>query len=221
LPHAGLGVPDEAAPFCVLTSEQIAEDGDVGASEVYALEASFQVFVTTDVARAIVDLNRAEQDRSKDGVVKTHTCWDVPVYRPFPPESVIRELLDRYWRPYHGSLTAGANSGVRLGLDLHTMAAIGPPVGPDPGRERPRVCLSNADGTCPRAWIESLQRWFRHSFGPDVRINQPFRGGYITRTHACELPWVQVEISRGPFMTNACKRAAVLEALERWCERTP
>ena len=81
LPHAGLRVPDEVAHLCTLTEREIAEDGDEGAAAIYDLAGDVDAFVTTDVARAIVDLNRAVDDRRRDGVVKTHTCWDVPIYR--------------------------------------------------------------------------------------------------------------------------------------------
>jgi N-formylglutamate amidohydrolase len=220
VPHAGLRIPEEAEPYCILTPEQVSEDGDVGAAEIYALEAEFEAYLTTDIARAIVDLNRAENDRRADGVVKTHTCWNVPVYQPFPPEEAIDQLLDRYYRPYHRRLKELAGTGVRLGVDLHTMAATAPPVGPDPGAKRPRVCLSNADhATCPKEWLESLQRCFQETFGPDVRVNDPFKGGFITRSHGVEIPWVQVELSRGPFMTSSEKRGAVLLALNAWCRK--
>lgn len=221
VPHAGWRVPEQAQPYCALSPEEILEDGDVGASEIYALETEFEAYLTTDVARAIVDLNRAEDDRRKDGVVKTHTCWNVPVYTEFPPESVVQELLDRYYHPYHARLRELAKTPVRCGLDLHTMAAEGPPVGPDPGVERPWVCLGNGDGTtCPETWIEALQQCFRETFGPNVRVNDPFKGGFVTRSHAAELPWIQIELSRGPHMTNEEKKSAVLTALIRWCERT-
>jgi formiminoglutamase len=154
-------------------------------------------------------------------VVKTHTCWNVLVYREFPPETVVKQLLDRYYYPYHARLKELAASNVQLGVDLHTMAANGPPVGPDPGRERPWVCLSNGNGTtCPRDWIEALKACFEDGFGPNVRINDPFKGGFITRTHFAELPWIQVELLRGSFMSNHEKRNAVLSALTQWCERT-
>ena len=81
VPHGGLEVPSEVAHICALTPKEIAEDGDEGARELYDLENHVAGFVDTDVARAIIDLNRAEDDFSKDGVIKTHTCWDVPVYR--------------------------------------------------------------------------------------------------------------------------------------------
>jgi N-formylglutamate amidohydrolase len=220
VPHAGWRVPPEAEPYCILSERDLLEDGDVGASAIYALDRESTALLTTDIARAIVDLNRAEDDRRPDGVVKTHTCWNVPVYRELLPEEVVKELLDRYYYPYHARLRELAKSGVKLGVDLHTMAATGPPLGPDPGIERPRVCLSNGDGeTCPQEWIESLKTCFEEGFGPYVRINDPFKGGFITRSMAAPLPWLQVELSRGPFMSNGEKRHAVLKALRRWCER--
>lgn len=219
-PHAGLRVPPEAEPHCILTPTEIERDGDEGAAEIYAIRDAVAAYVTTDVARAIVDLNRAEDDRATDGVVKTHTCWQVPVYGRPLPDTVIESLLAKYYRPYHARLTELSQSGVRLGVDCHTMAAHGPPIGPDPGAPRPWVCLSNADGTCPHDWIESLAQHFETAFEHAVSINSPFQGGYITRTHAAEMPWVQLELSRAPFLPNDQKRRRVLAALRAWCEST-
>ena len=67
VPHAGLRVPPEAERFCKLTETEIAKDGDEGAAEIYTIESEVECYVTTDIARAIVDLNRAEDDRRKDG----------------------------------------------------------------------------------------------------------------------------------------------------------
>ncbi len=219
VPHAGLRVPPEAEPYCILTAQEIAADGDVGAAAIYALASEAAAYCTTDIARAIIDLNRAEDDRHADGVVKTHTCWNVPVYREFPAEPVVEALLARYYRPYHQRLRELAGPDIRLGVDCHTMAAYGPPVGPDPGRERPWVCLSNAEGTCPREWIEELQDCFEEAFDGPVTINQPFQGGYITRSHAAEMPWVQLELSRAPFVSDDEKRQRVLQSLAQWCRR--
>ncbi len=219
VPHAGLWVPPEAEPYCSLRPHEILEDGDVGAAEIFwPLEPHVAAFVTTDVARAIVDLNRAEDDRRKDGIVKTHTCWDVPVYRRPLPETVATSLIERYHRPYHERLAALAATGVRVGLDCHTMAAKGPPVGPDPGRERPAVCLGNADGTCPDEWVEALARCFERAFEAPATVNDPFAGGHIVRSHAAELPWIQVELSRGPFLSNGEKATRTLAALRDWWE---
>jgi hypothetical protein len=60
--------------------------------------------------------------------------------------------------------------------------------------------------------MEGLQRSFQRLLGDHVRMNDPFRGGYITRVHAEEMPWVQLELSRAPFLSNPEKRDLVLEA---------
>lgn len=219
VPHAGLRVPPEAEPYCILTPRQVAEDADQGAAEIYALESEVVAYQTTDVARAIIDLNRAPYDRRPDGVVKTHTCWNVPVYLELPPDEVIEVLLQRYYWPYQQGLSRLARSEAILGVDCHTMLAKGPPIGPGPGVERPWVCLSNGEGSCPQPWIESLRNCFQEVFEGPVRINDPFQGGYITRAHAAELPWVQLEFSRAPFLDLAEKRQRVLAALTSFCRR--
>ncbi len=220
VPHAGLRVPEEVADKCVLSPQEIAEDGDGGAAEIYSIADEVGAFVTTDVARAIVDMNRARDDRRRDGVVKTHTCWDVPVYRLPLATPEIEQLLDAYHAPYHERLTAlGASGQWPLGIDCHTMAASGPPVGPDPGSERPWLCLSNGEGTCPQEWIEGLAACFAELIDGQIGINDPFRGGYITRSHAAEMPWIQLELSRAPHMTNDEKRQMVLSAFRTWISR--
>ena len=93
-PAAGLRMPDEVENICVLTKNDIIMDRDEHAAAIYyPLEQHVAAFLTTDIARAIVDLNRAEDDFCKDGVIKTHTCWDVPVYREHPSSCRIGSSL--------------------------------------------------------------------------------------------------------------------------------
>ncbi|WP_295880732.1 N-formylglutamate amidohydrolase [uncultured Thiohalocapsa sp.] len=219
VPHAGLLVPDEVARLSLLTPAQIARDGDEGAAAIYAvLRDRVAHYVTTDIARAFVDLNRAEGDLRKDGVVKTHTCWDQPVYRAPLPPATVETLLQRWHRPYHHKLTELAGSGVLLGVDCHTMAAAGPPVGPDCGQPRPEVCIGDGNGACPPDWAEGLVDCFQRHFGGEVTLNRPFSGGYIVRAHAAELPWVMIELSRAPFASDAEKGRRVLAALTQWLD---
>jgi N-formylglutamate amidohydrolase len=49
-----------------------------------------------------------------------------------------------------------------------------------------------------------------------VAVNKPFRGGHIIRRHAGKIPWLQLELSRAPFMTNPDKGRLVIGSLERW-----
>lgn len=219
IPHAGLQVPPEVKDICILGVQDIIKDSDKGAAEIYLpLKTEVTALVTTDMARAIIDMNRSEDDQRKDGIVKTHTCWDAPVYSKYPSEETVKTLIDKYYRPYHRDLSR-LFRGVMLGLDCHTMAAEGPPVGPDPGIRRPHVCLSNGDGTCPQEWMESLAACFKKAFRTEVATNHPFKGGYIVRSHAKELPWIQIELSREAFLSMAEKSDAVLQALVDWCNR--
>jgi N-formylglutamate deformylase len=214
VPHGGRRVPPEVEDLCILTPDQIAEDGDEGAAEIYAFADRVAAHVAADVARAIVDPNRAPDDFSRDGVVKTHTCWEDPVYREALAPETRQALVERYWRPYHAELTRRAPADVILGVDCHTMAATAPPVGPDAGAERPAICLSDDGGsTCPPELFERVAGALEQAFGVPVSRNAPFRGGYIARAHARELPWVQLELSRAPFASLAEKRARVLAAL--------
>lgn len=216
VPHAGLAVPQEARDYCALTPEQILADSDEGAGEIYDLKSEVAVHITTDVARAVVDMNRSEDDRGRDGIVKTHTCYNTPVYRKPVPEDVVEVLLERYYRPYHRRLSESA-ADAKFGVDCHTMAAVGPPCSKDSDCERPNICLSNAHGTCPQDWFEKLAQCLEASFDSEISVNRPFKGGYIIRSHSSELPWVQIEFSRAPFLQIADKRERVLQALTLFC----
>jgi formiminoglutamase len=216
VPHGGLTVPDELQANCLLDLQQITQDGDKYALEIYApLETEVAAFVSTDIARAVIDMNRAEDDIRKDGVVKTHTCWEVPIWHKPLDNSTIQHLLESYHKPYHRRLSALAKQpDLILAVDCHTMAATGPPVGPDPDEKRPQVCLGNASGeSCPDEWMEILQSSFQRHFPGKITVNQPFSGGYITRHHGHEMPWVQIEISRGEFATPAKKSKWIRDAL--------
>ncbi len=220
VPHAGVRVPPEVSALTIISEDDIIRDGDEGAADIYAVADRVAAYVSTDVARAFLDMNRAEDDRSADGVVKTHTCWNVQIYREPLPEDIVESLIQRYYRPYHEQLSKAARAGeLILGIDCHTMAQKGPPIGPDPGRARPLICLSYSDGTCPRPWIELMASFCREEFGEEVRINDPFTGGHLIRAHAGELPWMQFEINRAPFADNRLKRRKLIAALTRWCER--
>lgn len=218
VPHAGLVVPPEVRDICLLTPEQIRHDSDDEAAEIYALQPEVAAFIDTDVPRAIVDLNRDESDRTKDGVVKTHTIWNIPIYSRPLPQDTVEFLLEKYYRPYHRRLRE-LSADARICFDCHTMAEFAPPIAPDAGAERPHVCLGNAHKNCPQPLFQKLLRSFAQTFGSDnVTVNIPFGGGHIVRTHAAQKPWVQIELSRAHFMPTCNKHAAVARALRTFCE---
>ncbi len=218
VPHAGRKIPEETVDICMLSDAEIINDSDEGADEIYNIRQYSEYFLTTDIARAIIDLNRAPDDIRTDGVIKTHTCTMTPIYRSYPDNDTISMLMDRYYYPYHRRLTELAGLKPVLGIDCHTMFANGPPSAKDEGKERPYVCISNGEGTCPDKWVKQMIECFKVEFDDNVKWNDPFKGGYITRCHSKEMPWVQLEISRGDFMSSAMKHQKVINALNKFAD---
>ena len=207
VPHGGLWVPPEVEPFCRLDLPAILKDGDTWAQHLYNLGGRVLACTRFPVARAVVDVNRAADDRppeNPDGVVKTVTVDNEPVWQN--PQGLspgqVEFLLERYYEPYHRRLArASQNKSVLLGLDCHTMLDRAPVISSHPGEQRPLVCLSNGGDergealtgpvTAPpallRALGEALERQLEdegiEKGVPVVELNRPFRGGYIIQRH--------------------------------------
>ena len=211
IPHGGTETPPEVAGRVIATPREIFEDGDAFTREIYDLGERVAHVQSARIARAFVDLNRAEDDRppdNPDGVIKTATCFDRPIYSAPLEDRATEDLLARYHRPYHEGLeNAGRNAGAVLALDCHSMAAMPPPVAPDAGRPRPLFCLSNGEGqTCDDLLLARLAARLAAAFdcpAEEVALNRPFKGGYITRRHGRNpLPWIQVEMNRVLYLND-------------------
>ena len=216
IPHGGDRIPPEAAEMCALRPADIWSDGDACTRKIYDLGDAVAAVRTTKIARAIVDLNRAPDDRppaNPDGVVKSLTAQGVSVWRggAAPGDDLARLLIERYWQPYHDELaTLCEQSDVHVAFDCHSMAEFAPAISPRAGEARPLFCLSNADGvTAPTELLEGLASALAEAFECDrasIGLNEPFSGGYITRTHGRakgaepSVPWVQIEMNRSWYL---------------------
>ena len=212
-------MPDEVQNYSLLTLEQIIEDGDEGASEIYNFPELVETLIKADIARAFVDLNRSPDDRRDDGVVKTKTCMNESIYNSPLPEHLVELLISRYYTPYHRRLSHLAQNA-KAGIDCHTMFAKSPPISDRPGVTRPHICLGNGYGTCSDKMINEMASSFANEFGEsNVTINEPFAGGYIIKKHSAEIPWIQIEVSREPFMKNQDKKEKIISAVTAWAKR--
>lgn len=230
IPHGGRRIAPEIRDIWALSESDALHDGDPFTDLIYDFGDHVQAQLVMEYYRAVVDLNRAPDDiapQNPDGVVKSHTCWDVPVYRAgaLPDDELKRVLLDRYYYPYHERIEHYMNdSRIRLVVDCHSMAAASPPIEEDAGTVRPLICLGNLgdeDGevepvfervTCDpgimKFMAEEFEIVFRHEdleVEPPavVTMNVPFNGGYITRTHGGRgIPLVQIEMSRALYLNK-------------------
>ncbi len=229
LPHGGLAVPPELHGRIALTPEQIFNEADAYVDEIFDYRDRVVHWLNFPYARAILDVNRPADatlhHRLGDGAVKEQTSYGTAVFRDdcAPDVTLVGELIARYWWPWHEQLAAiVADPAVRLIVDCHSMAAIGPSAYDDPTAVRPRVSASNfgdSDGEPGQDWgyvtaPPALTRFFGERLGallagvPDLAptgapyaINQPYRGGWPMRQYGGgEKPWLMIELSRALYI---------------------
>ena len=111
VPHGGWKVAEEVRDIWALSKKDAFHDGDPFTPIIYDFSDRVSCQLVMEQYRAVVDLNRAPDDiapRNKDGVIKSHTCYDIEVYQPgaLPDDALKKVLLDRYYYPYHEKLQA-------------------------------------------------------------------------------------------------------------------
>lgn len=230
LPHAGLKTPAELNGRLALTEEHIFNEADVYTEEVYNFRDQILHWASFPYARAIIDVNRAEDpslSRPGDGIIKRQTSYGNSVYLPGqePDEQLEKLLINRYWRPWHEKLAViAADPRVKLVLDCHSMAAVGPSAYTDanPNQVRPRVSISNlgdwdGDNRTPDQRISAdphVTRMLAVQLGKNLddlptlapvgarsAVNTPYMGGYDIAAHGGRTqPWLMLEVNRALYV---------------------
>ena len=230
IPHGGWKVADEIKDIWALSKKDAFHDGDPFTSRIYDYSERVEFQIVMEYYRAVIDLNRQPDDiapENPDGVVKSHTCWNVPVYKQesLPDATLTKKLLEKYYYPYHKQMEEQIkNPDIKLAVDCHSMAAKSPPIEADAGAVRPLICLGNLGDengeiepvfnrvTCDPELIRFMANEFRIVFqheGLEVAppaiatVNVPFNGGNITRRYGGRgTPFVQIEMSRALYLTE-------------------
>lgn len=230
IPHGGVETPEELLELVVATPEDQREDIDHLTREIFSVpEGMVADQIHFSIARTFVDLNRHPDDwgpEHADGVVKTHTHLDRPVFSRYPEDSVLKSMLARLYRPYHDQLASAiSDPEVVLLLDCHSMAPYGLSVSPDlPGQPRPLINLGHQGGaTAPRELVEALQAVMAEVYEiplEEIRIDHPFNGGYISsRHHSARCSAIQVEFNRAFYLGEEEGKARPYlepEVIELW-----
>ncbi len=212
-----------------MTPEQIFNEADAYLNDIFDFREQLLYFETFPYSRAILDVNRptdsASHHRQGDGMIKHLTSYGDPVYYPGrEPESDLKQyLIKRYWQPWHNRLAEiEQDERVKLVIDCHSMAAVGPSAYDDPFLLRPRVEVGNLGDeqgnlSPPRNRLSApadVTSFFAEKLGhvladvPDLTetgaataINTPFRGGWNIITHGHKKqPWLLVELNRGLYI---------------------
>jgi N-formylglutamate amidohydrolase len=232
LPHAGLEVPPELEGRLAIGEDQIFNEADVYTDLIFDFRDRVTHWVRFPYARALIDVNRPDDPamlkRVGDGVVKDVTSYGQTIFKPGQRPDFVeeRELVHRYWHPWHEQLAAIASDpDIKLVIDAHSMAARGTKKYDPAQRLRPRGCVSNlgdARGylrngyprtTMPAADLQFLGQEVGRGLaripalcpagdpGP-VILNAPYWGGWDLKAHGMESaqPWAMIEVSRAMYV---------------------
>lgn len=230
IPHGGWKVAEEIKDIWALNQKDAFHDGDPFTSQIYDFSEHVEFQIVMEYFRAVIDLNRQSDDiapKNPDGVIKSHTCWNIPVYKQdsLPDETLKKILLEKYYYPYHKLMEEQIkNPKIKLAVDCHSMAAQSPPIEADAGAVRPLICLGNlgdANGeiepvfnrvTCDPELVRFMADEFKNVFQhEDLEVvppaistmNVPFNGGSITRLYGGQgVPFVQIEMSRALYLSK-------------------
>lgn len=212
IPHGGREKPPELEEHLCISEKDLFDDSDPFVIEIYDLGDKVEKVISTNIARAFVDLNRSIRDlppENPDGLIKSSTCYQKPIYilGKEPDYSLREDLIQKYYRPYHKSIQKSLHDlDLQLCLDCHSMASVAPNISPDGNKKtRPLFCLSNQDGQSSSIQlIELFADCISKGFSIDrkeISLNDPFHGGYITKTYGNNpIPWIQVEMNRNLYL---------------------
>jgi len=227
--HSGLAVPPEVESRLALSERHIFNEADLFTEEIYAFREKVLHWHSFPIARAIIDFNRpADKSRVRpgDGIVKQQTSYGTAVYKQgqAPDAALEAQLIQQYWQPWHDKMAAiAADPDVKLVIDAHSMAAVGPSAYGDPAKLRPQLLVANlgdAQGerheerqlplSAPPALTRRFGQLLAESFAgvPEltetaagVWLNRPFYGGWNIMAHGQGAQaWMMVEVNRGLYV---------------------
>lgn len=223
-PHVGTEIPPDIAATMTPLARRT-PDTDWFVHDLYGFAPAMGItLVHARFSRYVVDLNRDPagaklyaDGRAETGLVPVQSFAREPLYDgPTPDAAELRRRVDRYYKPYHAAIEA-ALSELRqrhahvLFFDAHSIKRRVPSIRPEPFAD---VILGDQAGRTAhrqlaRTALDALQ-------GLDVAHNEPFMGGYLTRSfgrpaegrHA-----LQLEMSQDLYMDeDAGRRDASKEA---------
>jgi len=240
-PHSGIAYPADFHPAA--TPAQIRTTWDAYVDELFAgVTATGATLLAAAFPRAYIDANRAASDidpelidgtwpepvvlsehaRRGMGLIRRFALPAVPMYHERLPVAAVRRRIDAYFIPYRNALHAAVEGareqhGAVWHFNCHSMKSRGNAMNVDAGAARPDFVIGDRDGTTADAEFTAWVASYFSNLGYRVRINDPYRGADIVRSHgdpAHGRTSVQLEINRALYLDEAtCERGPGFAAL--------
>lgn len=192
IPHAGTWIPPEDRRFMLEAIQDHPPDTDWFVDRLYDFAPSLGVgCIRANLSRYIIDLNRPsdgkalyQDSRSNTGLIPRQTFAGGPIYSDVADLARLKsKRLSLYYEPYYEAIARLLEErrqefGYCLLIDAHSIKRRVPSIKPEPF---PDIIISDNDGkSCHPALIAAAKSGLGDSY--DVRVNEIFKGGHITRT---------------------------------------
>ncbi|MFM7028478.1 MAG: N-formylglutamate amidohydrolase [Chakrabartia sp.] len=248
VPHAGRAYPADLDQICRFPAERL-----LGLEDRYAdllvnqCRAAGFAGLIAHTPRALIDLNRAEQDmdpgmlcapmaapppqlsakaRGGLGLIPRRTPQLGEIWRHRFHPAEVEGRIARHHRPYHRALTqllreTEARFGCALLVDVHSM----PPLAQGPALPAPDIVIGDRFGRSATPELMETARAICAAAGHRVAFNAPYAGGHILERHAAPTRQVyalQIEIDRRLYLDAALVEpgvglAAMASLVHRLC----
>ena len=218
VPHAGLGIPDDARRSIVLNDEALATEAalmadtntDVLARRAYELTQVAPHLFINNFSRLTIDPERfdspaEEMNKVGMGVVYTKT-HDGQVLRV---EDSDREMLvAKYFDSYSSAFTQLVNNvlaahGRATIIDVHSYAKDPLPYELHKDDERPQLCIGyDTHHTTNDLANKAVDSFSHFDF---IAVNEPFQGSYVPLEHykkERQLESVMLELRKDAYDSN-------------------
>jgi N-formylglutamate deformylase len=221
VPHGGYRIPEELEEVVSLDTNDLLLSADTGANDIFLFESC--AILNTHISRLFVDLDRAPLDiniRASDGVMKTRTFLGYNVFENemFPDHIAIANILKRHHAPFYDAVHKILSTGeIKLVIECHTVAAVGPRLARDKDIPRPLISVSRFRETtegggecCPLSVAEAVISNLARSFSAeDHALDDPYKiletpiKGNLAKTFADRNPWLRLNLSRALFINDS------------------
>lgn len=226
VPHAGRDYPAAMTPMLRVPQTALLPLEDRHVDTLAHAALGDEMLFVQRLARAWIDLNRAEDDRdplldlgaaSKGlsarsakvrgglGLVPRRLAGVGDLWRAPLRASDVEARLAHDHRPYHAALSAAlaaarARFGIAVLVDLHSMPGLGPV------QDVARIVIGDRFGQSAAARLVSSIEAVIDARGLRQALNTPYAGGHILERHADPLRQIhaiQIEVDRRLYLDAA------------------
>jgi N-formylglutamate deformylase len=221
IPHGGYRIPEEFTDLTSITELDLVMSADAGANEIFDTQSAAAV-IQCPISRLFTDIDRDPTSfppKDENGVIKKLTFFGDDIFSEgfFPDYIAITGILKRYYFPTYETVKKILATGeIKLVIECHTVAAVGPRRADDRDTPRPLVSIQNmceinddrfesCTETFASALLSSLKKNLAaepHALSDPFVLSKKPVTGKLSGEFSRNIPYMRVNLSRSLFLTD-------------------